>query len=334
MGSSRVGFTDKGGHLSPGTAKRFDALLDLGSAAAQVEDARAFLADIRSGAGLFMPWPDLAGLVGRLLPGWFVVVGGRATGGKTTMLLNLLSAWVEYGKRVVYVGTEQPASVLRIVWAAQRLGVPVDRLMGETIGPGLAQRLEQDLAAQREPDFAMQAQLIDAPNGSLGELEERIAFARAVKADVLVFDHLHRLDTGSGEAAWLSFAAAVREVKNMARDFGLLLIAGAQLKYGEGGPLLGAHEAPGDSSWYGGLKIQQEADVALQLWRPFRAGVSREDREAARASGNAKPLVQENVMAVRVAKHRYRNQSMNEVRRLVVRDGRLESFTGRSGRAE
>ena len=313
--------------------------------AAQTAEAKAFLAKVRAGAGLFLPWADLAGLVGLLLPGWFVAVGARLKGGKSTMLANLALNWVEMGRRVLYVGTEQPASQLRLVFAALLARVPVDAAIEGRLDAERAGRFAAELDRLERPPMTDRLLLGDAPDGFLSELEDWSTFAVQSRCDAMVFDHLHRLDTGDGESAWISFAGAVRRVKNLARDRGLLIIAAAQLKMGEGGALLGEHEAPGNSSWYGGLRIAQEADVALQLWRPFRTRISHAERTAAREQGTlsptvrikgkggevereytADPLVQPNVMAVRVAAHRYRDSARGEVRRLFVRDGWLESY--------
>lgn len=297
--------------------------------AQQVRDAMAFLGEVGSGKALSLPWADLSGVVGPLLPGWLVVVGGRGKGGKTTFLHNLLSAWVEFGKRVLYVGTEQPAAIMRILWACQRTGRPVETTIDRYVRGETDPAVEADLREQKAEPLATQAIFGDAPNGTVDELRFWCAYAKETRRDVFIFDHLHRLNTGDGDNAWTAFGGAVRDIKNMARDHGLLVVTAAQLKAGATGYLLGDHEAPGNSSWYGGLRIQQEADLALQVWRPLRKGVTEQEKREAKDDGAVKALVQQNVMAVRVAASRYRASANGEVRRLCVRDGRLESFSAR-----
>ena len=40
--------------------------------------------------------------------------------------MELLTAWTEMGRTVVYVGTETEVALLRFVWAATRRNVPID----------------------------------------------------------------------------------------------------------------------------------------------------------------------------------------------------------------
>src|SRR5689334_16294618 len=82
------------------------ARVPMPDATAQTRAAREYLAAVRAGAGLNVPWPDIDQLAGLLLPGWFVTIGARGKGGKTTMMLNLARAWARAGRRVVYIGTE------------------------------------------------------------------------------------------------------------------------------------------------------------------------------------------------------------------------------------
>jgi hypothetical protein len=314
---------------------------------AQTADAREFLAAVRAGAGLFLPWGDLAELVDVLLPGWLFVVGARAKGGKSTFLLNLAMAWIEYSRRVLYVGTEQPAAQLRILLAAVLSGNDYEAAVKGRLAAEAEERFQAALTRLAASPCRDRLVLADAPGGTLEELEQLVVYATEARCDVLVFDHLHRLDTGDGEAAWTGFGGAVRRIKNLARDAGMLIAAAAQLKYGEGSGLLSEYEGPGASSWYGGIRIQQEADVALQVWRPMRIGVSEAEKKAARVQGTltplvrqyrkgeppreyvAQPLVEPNIMAVRIAAHRYKNDAMGEVRRLYVRRGTLETISAR-----
>lgn len=291
----------------------------------QTADAVVYLDRIRRGDGLALPWPDIAALTDDLLPGWFVVVGGRAKAGKTTMLLSLLNAWAEQGVPLLYVGTEQPAFVNRILWAAMRCGIPADEALAKHCAWVADHCVRTELDYLAAPKYA-RARVADSPRGTVEEFGYWAHYAADKGCRVMVYDHLHRLDTGDGDNAWMAFASAVRQIKDWASELGMLIVAGAQLKYGQNDPLLGAHEAPGDSSWYGGIRIQQEADVALQLWRPFVRGTTLEQKREAKDNGAIKNIVQQNIMAVRCAAHRYKNSAMGEVRRLFVRDGKIESL--------
>jgi hypothetical protein len=115
----------------------------------------------------------------------------------------------------------------------------------------------------------------------------------------------------------------------MAKQSRMLVVMGAQLTQGEGGSWLGEHEIPGNKSWAGTANIQRECDVGVQLWRPFQPGITAEQKRLARDDeAKVRGLVQENVMGVRVAAHRWRGRVMNSCCRLYVKDDQISSWTG------
>lgn len=298
-------------------------------AARQADEAREYMAQVRSGRNLRFPWLDLDRVVGPLLPGWLVAVGGRGKAGKTTLLRELLTAWTELGKTVVYVGTETEASVLRLTWAAVRLGVPVRDALDPACPQALYERLMADVRTQTTGPLAYRAIFGEARDATLSNLTYWIEYARIGKAHALIFDHLHRLEFGQGER-WAQLGGAMRALKNMAVAARLTLVVGAQLKQGEGGSFLGEHEVPGNNSWAGSSEIQREIDVGVQVWRPFRTSVTaKEKREARDDAAKVRGLLQANTMALRVAAHRYRGEAMNECMKLCVDRDQLSSWSSR-----
>jgi len=292
----------------------------------QVEEARAFLAQIRAGHHLRFPWPDVDRLIGPMLPGWFVAVGGRAKAGKTTFLRDCLTAWTEQGKTVVYVGTETEVAALRLSWAASRCGLSfADVLDGNN--PEADRQLLADLGRQKGQ--AYRAIFGEIGEGTVDDLGYWVEYARIGHADALIFDHLHMLDVGPGEE-WRGLGRAVKAIKTMARDGKLLVVAGAQLTQGEGGSVLGEHEVPGNGSWAGSSGIQRLVDAGIQLWKPFHKGVTpQQKREARDEPGKIADIVQRNVMAVRVAAHRWRQGAMNQFAKLYVEQDQVHSWTSR-----
>jgi hypothetical protein len=321
-------YDDEGDYIpSRGFAEQIEQPEDL--AGRQAEEAKDYLDQIVGGKHLRFLWPDLDHIVGPLLPGWLVAVGGRGKAGKTTFLRECLTHWVQEGKKIVYVGTETEASVLRLAWAATRIGIPVEDALDPRAPADVRKRLLADVATQTNT-LAYHAIFGECRNATMGDLAYWVEYARVGKADALIFDHLHRLELGNGEQ-WQALGSAIRQIKNMAVQSRMVVVVGAQLTQGEGGSWLGEHEVPGNGSWAGSSNIQRECDVGLQLWRPFKPGITGEEKRGAREDATkVNDLIQQNVMALRVSAHRYRGSAMNKTSKLYVEKDTLHSWTPRT----
>jgi replicative DNA helicase len=295
----------------------------------QAADAREFMERVRAGGGLRFPWPDVDRMMGPLLPGWLVAVGGRAKAGKTTMLMELLTAWTEMGKTVVYIGTETSVAMLRYVWAAVRCNVPIDTAIDPACPAELYERIMRDVEhAQTTYEASKRAMFADSPDATLPDLAKWIRYGETHDADAVIFDHFSRLEVPTGER-WQGLGDAIRQIKKMAVAADLVVVVGAQLTQGEGGSVLGEHEVPGNGSWAGTSNIQREVDAALQLWRPFKPGITNTQKQEARTDmSKVRELVQEGVMGVRLAAHRW-GRDPNQFCKLTVRAGQIGNHTGR-----
>jgi hypothetical protein len=297
----------------------------------QAFDAREFMEQVRASQGLRFPWTDVDAMVGPMLPGWLVAVGGRAKAGKTTTLLELMTAWAEIKKKVVYVGTETQVALLRFIWAAVRCSVPIDSAIDPCCPKDVYSRLMDDVEkVQTEYDLSSRAIFADSPEATVSSLAEWTRYGKEHGADALIFDHIGRLEVGSGER-WQHLGDAIRQIKKMAVSANLTVVVGAQLTQGQGGSILGEHEVPGNGSWAGSSEVQREIDVGIQLWRPFKPGVSpKQKREASGDPEKARLLVQDGVMGVRLAAHRW-GKPANQYCRLSVHQGQISNWTARLG---
>jgi len=297
----------------------------------QAYDAREFMDRVRQGGGLRFPWTDLDRMVGPILPGWLVAIGGRAKAGKTTMLMQLLTAWTELGKTVVYVGTETSVAVLRYCWGASRCNVPLDQAVDPARCPvDVYERIMRDVEqTQVEWKLATRAIFADTPEATVAQLERWAEYGIQHNATALIFDHFHRLEFGSQRESWQDQGEAIRQIKKLAVDADMTMVIGAQLKQGEGGSVLSEHEVPGNGAWAGSSNIQREIDVGIQLWRPFKPGITTADKHAAREDvAKVAELVQPNVMAVRLSAHRW-GKPPNTFCKLYVDGGNLMGWSPR-----
>lgn len=295
----------------------------------QAKDTRAFMERVRAGGGLRFPWPDVDRMLGPLLPGWLIAVGGRAKAGKTTMLMDLLTAWSSLGKTVVYVGTETEVALLRYVWGATRCNVPIDTAIDPRCPQDIYDRIMRDVE-ESQVAFAERAIFADSPDATVDELGRWIEYGREYGASALIFDHFSRLAVKGDGARWEGLSLAIREIKNLAKAAEITVVVGAQLTQGHGGSYCGEHEVPGNGSWAGAPgEIQREIDAGVQLWRPFKVGITDAQKKEARDdAAKVRELVQEGIMGVRLAAHRW-GKDANQFCRLVVKDGQISSYTVR-----
>ena len=197
------------------------------------------------GGYLGLPWGGINRLVGAIHPGFFVLVGARSKSGKSTFLREVFNSWVsDFNKRVLYVGTEQDAAILALLWAALRCRAPLTAVM-EADHP-LDMDLLRDVEIEQEK-IADRAMIVAEPDLSLDGLLRWGRYAWSAGFDVLMLNHFHRLDPGPGDV-WQGRAAAARQIKNMATAGQMIVVAAAQLRDAESG-MLGHYEVPGSSSW-------------------------------------------------------------------------------------
>jgi hypothetical protein len=243
--------------------------------------------------------------------------------------MQLLTAWTEIRKTVVYVGTETSVALLRYVWGATRCNIPIDTAIDPACPVDLYDRVMHDVEVTQTrattADFAIFA---DATVATVTELERWIDYGVAHQADALIFDHFSRLEVGQGER-WQGLGQAIRQIKKLAVAADMTLTVGAQLTQGEGGSILGEHEVPGNGSWAGSSEIQRECDVGVQLWRPFKPGTTAKQKQEARGDeSKVGDLIQHGVMGVRLAAHRWGKQP-NTFCKLYVEGGHITGWSGR-----
>ncbi len=135
-------------------------------------------------------------LGGGLIPGAFILIGGDPGIGKSTLLLQLLSAWAAAGKRSLYISGEESAE--QIYARGGRLGVagaPVLMLTETSVESILA------TLAQTLPDIVvvdsiqtMFSEAIQSAPGSVSQVRESasmlLRFAKQHHAAVILIGHV------------------------------------------------------------------------------------------------------------------------------------------------
>lgn len=298
-------------------------------AAGQRDEAARWLALAASGAGLRWAWPTLADLLGPVLPGWLVVIGARPQAGKTTLVLSQALAWADEGHRGAIIGTETDPAVLRITLAALALGLNVGRAVAGELAAEDAAALARNLDWQAEVGAEALMVADQRAGRTLADVLYWMRWAAARGASFVIFDHLQEMQLAGTRSRFQELEEAVRTLRAEAVRLNVVLLLCAQFNRGQGSDPLLLHEVPTETLWRDTDALQQAAVIALQLWRPLRPGITNEIKRAFREQRPPEgklyiptidDIVQPDTMAIKIAKHRYRNRAKDQIRRLSIVD--------------
>lgn len=289
----------------------------------QHQRALDWLAAMRSGAGLRWMWHGLHALTGKLLPTWSVFLGGYPKTAKTTLLQTQARCWAEQGTRVAYIGTETNTEILKLQSAALTVGLPVERVVTGDLSEAEHERIAADLA--RQDAMSRVLMYAETERATLADVRYWMRWARRESAEVVIFDHLHRLEVG-GSDRYGALSDAVRALNEEAKRLHVLLVCAAQFRERKDDALAN-HEVPGDGQWFGTAAIQQEGVVNLQLWRPLRAGVSAEDKQSVRRGDvPLAAVLKPQTIGVRCSAHRIRSSAYGEIAHLRIVDDVIDEW--------
>lgn len=326
----------------PGTPRdRANRLLDVGIlASAQTVNAMTKL-DGDPNAAVRFPHLPIHEIVGRVSPGRLVFVMANTGQGKTTFMLDLLDRWASQGLQVDYVGTEQEPDELRTKWACLRADVPAHVAINLEWDEHPEGRIWQhSVKTELEAiEIAFGSRVVFHPDKfiNLAKIERAAKDANVRGANVLIVDHIDRVETEATDNEYLAMKRIIRRLKELARDYRLVLVVASQVnREGRKGDRIAVYRPPRLETMQGGAAKEQEADVVLGLWRPIRQRHPEESPDdykniiAAATRGDVEPreFVEPNTMAVVCLKHRTRNTEGNRCK-LHVHHGRLSEIAER-----
>lgn len=287
------------------------------------------------------PYPSVHRIVGKVAPGRLVFVMANTGQGKTTFMLDLLDRWADGGLSVDYLGTEQEPDELRTKWACLRCDVPAHvaiNLEWDEHDDGYA--WQRAVAAELEHiDDAYGTRIKFHPDKfiTLPKIEAAAKEAQRRGSQILIVDHIDRIETGAQDNEYLALKRIIRRLKELGRDHRLVMIVASQVnRKGREGDRLAVYRPPQLQHMQGGATKEHEADAVLGLWRPLRArrgDEAADDYKAtlgAAARGDVEPMdvTEPNTMAVVCLKHRTSSRDGQRCK-LLVRHGRLSEIPER-----
>lgn len=295
---------------------------------------RAALERLHADVSLYprFPWASVHGMTGAMMPGEMWVLCGRTGHGKSKFCTHALDAWVRAGVGVCYCGLERPVMDLRITWACEMSGIaprtilkPEPADVGEDWWKRHAARVEDHLAWQRSEGIRERAHFASARYMDAERLRAWTAWAVSLGCQIVVVDHVNRIDHGDGFNSFDDFSRTIRLAKELAVHHGVVMLLVAQLNRAKGGDPMARIAPPQLSDIRGGGTAEEEADEVLGVCRPLQQGMTLDRlRQVRLGLAPEHDLYQPNAMAVHELKNRVDGAVRGRSATLWVANGVLE----------
>jgi hypothetical protein len=266
-----------------------------------------------------------------------VVIGARPSNGKTTLLFNwvnsLYSTIASERHRVLCFWTERSVDLAYWTWACLRAGLPLDLAIKgewESLPSGAEEHIRTDVrllqywdreqASGREGWIQFASQERPTVSQLLGEVE-------ALGPQVLVLDYIQRLKAERRQTRFDAIAEAANALQQLAVQRGMLVVVGSQLKR-RGDGVFDKYLPPHLEDFKLSGEIEENADVALGLYRPLRRMTAKEQKAVRFGEMGLDAWKIPNTMAIKTLKHRYWGDAADRIVRVQCRDGQITDEDG------
>lgn len=273
------------------------------------------------------PWQSLQDLTFGPLAGEFWLIGARPSGGKTTFVLNFMQHLVNTKRPTLFVGMETNPERLRVQWAAWHANLPLAPILRKQwhlLPSNAREKLRAHLGWQMKQENRELVTFADDERIDIKRLNHWLDVASDRGVQVVMLDHIHRMNWGgNANDATANMGEGMVQLKSMAKERGIRIVAAAQLKRPTG-DVLEDYYPPSLSSIKQTGAAEQEADSVLFLHRTLKAGLTEGDRRL--VSQGLMPLreiADHGTMSVRVGKLRIDGDVRDETAHLYVHAGRL-----------
>lgn len=298
----------------------------------QTHDAASLLARPAS-THLHLPFIGIDSLVGGIAPGdvWFVAA--FSGNGKTSLLMSLVLRMLQAERTVFYMGLESRPHILRTHLACVRLGYdPGEVLSGaaklwgswDAVRAELVADLAQQRALRTGYRFLVDGQAAIQADG----LEPAFRQAALAGVDLLIIDHIDHLQLGDSGNAYEQSRRVTHILLHLAHEYQLRLLIATQLNNEAAkGDRLAIYQPPQPHHVFMGAHKRMIATGMLGLFRPTRAGLTKEEMQAVRL-GNVEPqtILEPGAMGVVCMKHRYFGKREGSRSMLQVERGRVDDM--------
>ena len=213
-------------------------------------------------AGVPSGYEEFDKRIGGAGKGWLMIIGGRPAMGKTTFVLNwAYNAYKIFNKNVMFFSGEMSSEQISHLIMARESSVSALDIKKNKINNIQMEHIQSQLGETRSNIFLID----DTPNPPLTHILSEATKAKMQHdIDIIFVDYL-QLVRASGESRHLQVGKISRELKGLARNLNIPVIALAQLSRSvesrtDKKPILSDLKESGD--------IEQDADIVSFLYRP------------------------------------------------------------------
>ena len=204
--------------------------------------------------------------------GWLMIIGGRPSMGKTTFILNVAwNAYKLFDKSGIFFSGEMSSQQISHLIMATESGIPANEIKKNKVSKLQLECMFDTFRKQQKGVFLID----DTPNPALSHI-----LAEATKAkmqhdiDFVIVDYLQLVKASGHSSRHLEVGKISRELKALARNLNIPVIALAQLSRAvENRP----NKRPQLSDLKESGDIEQDADVVSFLYRPEYYGETQND---------------------------------------------------------
>ncbi|MDR0748404.1 MAG: DnaB-like helicase C-terminal domain-containing protein [Tannerellaceae bacterium] len=239
------------------------------------ENLRRLKTDAPRGDVFNSGFQQLDSVMGGFLPGEFIVVGGRPAMGKTTFLVDL-SLNISKTVPLLFVSLDFPGEQLANRFIASLSEVPIRRIQQGTMSEAEWERID----AVEKAFAGRRLFVLDNRNNAISAIKahcEKQISENGVK--VIVVDYLQLISSSRRWRQRVDEVSLVsRELKNMAREHNVCVIASSSLNRGPEYRIgiEGKHPQLADLRESGA--IEQDADKVIMVHRPEYYRISEDEK--------------------------------------------------------
>jgi len=218
-------------------------------------------------------------LGGGFLPGNFILIGARASKGKTTFALNIMKQMALEGKKILFFSLEQPAFQIIGRYLSMTLEIPFSKIMKNDLSvleekfPGADIGKILNTAMDTVLKYAENIYIVDDSNMKIDEIKN---ITRKYKIDydidAVFIDYLQFIKPKKNMESRLREITQISgELKEIARETNTAVVSLSQLsrsieKYDR------KDKAPKLSDLRDSGALEQDADIVMFLWDEVKEG--------------------------------------------------------------
>lgn len=278
--------------------------------------------------------PHFDAKIGKPRPGQLAIIGAIPGNGKTTFALNFMMRLHDghitpnenSRYKTCYLGTEMVPDELMLLWTAIYLNYDPDAVLSNqwhVLPDGARNNVELQLECLTYEVDRTLMPVCQSP--SVSELLRHVDEAVHWGANVLVFDHLHRIKPEIGQEERNMLGLACKALKDAAVQHNILILAMSQLRREEHG-VFERYRPPHLTSFAGSSEIEGNADIGIGLYRPLKPMNTKQERAVRNGDIPFENFIRPNTMAAKLLKHRYRGSQTDTVVLLTTAGGRIDDW--------